>query len=113
MAIKAKPLVLSLTATNAKLLTSGSNEVLTLQKVLACNTDSSARTVTIYHGQTAATGMNAASTVLAQYSMQSKETKVLPLSSVFLANGGYIGGRADSASLVTISINYTSTDQTP
>lgn len=111
MAIKSLSKIQTLTASAVAYLTAGTNEAMTLSKVVACNTDVAPRTVTVYHDVTGAAGAIASTTVLKAYAISAGETKTLPLSSLFVVNGGKLYAMADNASVVVLDINYTSTEQ--
>ncbi len=112
MALKNKSSLTVLTASAVAILTAGTNEVYTLSKVLVTNTDSVARTVTVYHDVTGAAGAVTGTLVIKALSLSAGETKTLPLSSVFLANGAKLYALADVTSVVNLDINYTTSEQT-
>lgn len=71
-----------------------------VKEVLLCNTDTSARTVTLYVG----TATGAANTVLSALSLAAGETKFISLSTV-LVTGDYIKGGASAGSVVSCTIS--------
>jgi hypothetical protein len=112
MALKKLGATAALSSSATSVLAAGANEAITIAKVLACNTDSVARTVTVY--QVASGGSASASnTVLSAYSIGAGSTVTLPVSSLFLAAGAFLSAKEDSGTTVNLSINYTREDQAP
>jgi hypothetical protein len=112
MALKKLGSTAALSTSATAVLTAGTNEALTIAKVLACNTDSVARTVTVYQVASGGTA-SAANMVLDAYSIGAGSTVTLPVSSLFLANGAFMSAKEDSGTTVNLSINYTKEDQAP
>lgn len=101
-----------LTTTATAVLSSNANEAITVAKILACNTDTVARTVTIY--QVPSAGSPAAgNTILSAFSIGAGATVTLPVSSLFLSAGSALYAKQDSGTTVNLSINYTREDQAP
>jgi hypothetical protein len=71
-----------------------------VKEVLLCNTDTVARTVTLYLG----TGSATANTILSAQSLAAGETTILTLSTV-LNPGEYIKGGASATSVVAITVS--------
>jgi len=113
MAIKSKSVLNVLTATPVAQLTADGNAAITVSKAIACNPAGVARNITIYHDITGTSGAITANIILYTYAIGAGETKTLPLSSVFVSNGGKLWAAADSAGSVILDINYTVTEQQP
>lgn len=74
-----------------------------VKQIVFCNTDTSARTVTVYaipSGGSAA----AANTIFSAMSLQPGETKVIPMEMV-LPTGAFIQALASSASVVSMRVS--------
>ena len=112
MAIRTKSALVTLTATAAQVLASADNEALTIAKALACNTDTSARTISVYHDVTGSDGAVATTQIIRNKSIAPGDTIPLPLSSLFVINGGKLWAVADVAGKVNLDISYNSADQT-
>lgn len=112
MALKKLGATSALASSAASMLAAGTNEALTVSKVLACNTDTVGRTITMYQVPSAGSA-GAGNTILSAYPIAAGSTIVLPVSSVFVSNGGSIWAKQDSGTTVNLSINYTREEQAP
>ena len=94
------PVALSATLTTTLLSAVAASTKYIVKEILLCNTDTVARTVTIYIGST--TGV--ANTILSAVSLAAGETKFITLSTV-LITGDTIKGGASSAGVVSCTIS--------
>lgn len=93
------PTALSATTTTT-LYTAPASTKTIIKEILLCNTDTVARTVTMFVG----TGSAVANTILSALSLAPGETKFITLSTV-LNTGEFIKGGASSASVVSCTIS--------
>lgn len=93
------PTALSATLTTTLYTVPASTKAI-IKEIALCNTDSAARTVTMYVG----TGSAVANTLLSAVSLAAGETKLITLSTV-LNTGEFIKGGASSASVVACTVS--------
>lgn len=93
------PTALSATTTTALYTVPASTKTI-VKEILLCNTDTVARTVTMFFGS----GTAADNTILSAITLQAGETRFVTLSSVLIA-ADKISGGASSASVVSCTIS--------
>lgn len=94
-----------LTNTAASVLMGGTNDQFTLLKVNATNTDTTARTVSLWLIPNAGSAGNSNILVDAQV-VQPAETVTMPLSGFVVGNGNSLFASADVTLKVTLAISY-------
>lgn len=94
------PVVLTATLTTTLLSTIAASTKYIVKEILLCNTDTAARTVTIYIGS----ATSVANTILDEVSIAAGETKFISLSTV-LVTGDAIKGGASAGSVVSCTIS--------
>lgn len=93
------PTALTATTTTTLYTVPGATSTI-VKEVTLCNTDTVARTVTLFFGN----GSAAANTILSALSIAAGETKIITLSSVLIATDTIKGG-ASSAAVVSIIVS--------
>lgn len=97
-----------MTGSAATVLTATSPSQITILKATALNTDSVARTLTLYRIPLAGTAA-ASNTLISALSIGAGETVTLPLSGHTLINSQFIQGLASTTNVVNLSISYVQT----
>lgn len=99
----------SIPATATQVVTSGANEQVLLTTVIAYNSDTVSRLLTLY--QVASGGSAGASNVFLKQTIYRGQSVTIPVGALVVANGASLYAQCDAASVLNLSINYYRSDQ--
>lgn len=109
MATEATGVTTVLTTTPAALVTAGPSESCVITSVIAMNTDTTTRYVTLYQVPSGDTA-DATNQMTVQTVFRGQSTTV-PVGAVVVSAGAAIYAEADAGSVVNLSVNYYRSDQ--
>lgn len=109
MATEATGVTTVLTATPVALVTAGANESCVITSVIAMNTDTTTRYVTLY--QVPSAGSASATNQMTVQTVFRGQSTTVPVGAVVVSNGAALYAEADVTSVVNLSVNYYRSDQ--
>lgn len=111
MATEATGTTTVLTTTPVAVATAGTNEAIVLTNVIAMNTDTESRVVSLY--QVPSGGSATSSNLMTTQSVFRNQSTTIPVGAVVVSNGAAIYAECDDTSVVNLSVNFYRTDQQP
>lgn len=102
--------VLTLTTSAQTFATTGANEALTITRVQAYNSDTTARLVTIY--QVDSGGTAGASNLVHRQTVYAGQSTSIDIAGLNIRAGAFLQALADVTSVVNLSANWIKVDQT-